>query len=187
MESPVRKRAKIGQTKARAAVAGLALAFFVIAGGAVAQAPSDNGELDLINAPIWSDPNTGIAMGGYDPISYFLGGKPAVGRPEYEMVWGGVAWWFQNEGNREAFAGAPEVYAPRFGGHGVVSMARDVFAPGKPEVWEIWEGQLYFFRSPVNREIWSRDKERITRKAMDVWKTHLENLKPELAIGDKKP
>jgi len=58
---------------------------------------------------------------------------------------GGATWRFQNEGKRSVFAGAPEIYAPRFGGHNPMAVARGAATPGHPELWLIAEQRLYLF------------------------------------------
>src|ERR687897_3752699 len=60
---------------------------------------------------------SGVALDGFDPVSYFLGNGPKPGLPEHELVWGGVAWRFASAANREAFRRDPDAYAPRFGGY----------------------------------------------------------------------
>ncbi len=32
----------------------------------------------------------GLALRGYDPVAYFIDGKPVEGSPAYEWEWGGV-------------------------------------------------------------------------------------------------
>ena len=51
---------------------------------------------------------TGLAIDGFDPVAYFVDALPKQGRAELELRSGGATWRFQNEGNRSAFAGAPE-------------------------------------------------------------------------------
>src|SRR6266852_5807751 len=60
---------------------------------------------------------TGLAIDGFDPVAYFVEAAPKEGRAELEFRSGGATWRFLNEGNRSAFAAAPEVYTPRFGGY----------------------------------------------------------------------
>lgn len=154
-----------GQIRAGCAVLAIVLPVVL----SIRPAGAEDTQISLINAPIWTDINTGIAMSGYDPVSYFLPGGPTVGTARYETVWGGVAWWFASEANCEAFKEAPFVYAPRFGGHGVLTMARATIVPGRPDIWDIWQGQLYLFNTEVNREIWRRDQMRINENAVEVW------------------
>jgi YHS domain-containing protein len=73
---------------------------------------------------ITTDPLTGIAIGGMDPVSYFTEPAPLPGKPEFEFYWMGAPWLFANEANFEIFKRHPEIYAPQYGGHGAMSMAR---------------------------------------------------------------
>src|ERR1700690_3030256 len=43
---------------------------------------------------------SGMAIEGYDPVAYFVDGRPMLGVPEFEAAQAGVAWRFRNEGNR---------------------------------------------------------------------------------------
>ncbi len=92
------------------------------------------------------DAFTGLAIDGFDPVAYFVGGEPRQGRRDYETVWAGAVWRFANEGNRDAFAAAPGIYAPRFGGHCAASAAEGQVARGDPLSWTIAGGRLLFFR-----------------------------------------
>ena len=71
--------------------------------------------------PLVVNPNTGLALSGFDPVAYFTDGKPQFGRPELEFRNNGAVWRFRNEGDRAAFADHPEVYMPRFGGYDPVA------------------------------------------------------------------
>lgn len=93
------------------------------------------------------DRHTGVAIYGFDPVSYFTDGSPQEGRAELEMNHGGVAWRFRNEGNRAAFADHPEIYMPRYGGHDPVAIGRGIARPGHPEFWAIHDKKLFLFYS----------------------------------------
>lgn len=148
-------------------------------------AAEGNGQLDLLSSDIWVDDYTGLAIAGRDPVSYFTATGPADGSPGHELVWGGAAWRFVNEGNLEAFRAAPGIYAPRFGGHAVLALARRAAIPGEPDIWEIWNGQLYLFHSPVDRQIWRSDRSGITRKAVRAWRERLARRQPDLVVEDE--
>jgi hypothetical protein len=74
-----------------------------------------------------------------------------------ELRSGGAVWRFRNEGNRAAFAGAPTVYAPCFGGHDPMAVARGAATPGHPGLWLIAEQRLYLFYSAEARSAFARD------------------------------
>jgi hypothetical protein len=93
------------------------------------------------------DRNTGLAIYGFDPVSYFTDGEAGIGRAELELNHGGAAWRFRNEGNRAAFAEHPEIYMPRYGGYDPVGIGRGVARPGHPDFWAIHDKKLFLFFS----------------------------------------
>jgi hypothetical protein len=103
------------------------------------------------------NPYTGLAIDGYDPVSYFVDGEPKQGRAELELRSEGATWRFHNEGNRAAFAAAPDNYAPRFGGYDPLGVARGVATAGHPALWLIVQNRLYLFYSTEARTRFSRD------------------------------
>lgn len=113
--------------------------------------------------------HTGLAIDGFDPVAYFVEGAPREGRPELELRAGGATWRFRNEGNRAAFAAAPEVYSPRFGGHDPTSVARGGSASGHPALWVIVGERLYLFHSTEGRAAFARDPEAAIDAAERNW------------------
>jgi YHS domain-containing protein len=113
--------------------------------------------------------NTGLAIDGFDPVSYFVDGKPRLGRPDFEVRYGGASWRFANEGNMAAFAADPEVYAPRFGGHDPLAILRGAAAPGHPALWVIEERHLYLFYSKEARDSFVSDPENVVEAAERQW------------------
>lgn len=101
---------------------------------------------------IVTDPLTGVAIEGYDPVSYFTEPEPKQGLPDYEFIWGGVPWYFANAANRDVFMRAPDVYAPQYGGHCTMSLARGYLSDGKPAIYAVRDGRLHLFYSAANRE-----------------------------------
>lgn len=97
------------------------------------------------------DPLSGVALDGYDAISYFTEEEPLSGRPEFEYYWLGVPWYFSSAANLEVFSRAPEVYAPQFGGHAAMSLARGFMSDGNPLIYAVLNNRLYLFYSFGNR------------------------------------
>lgn len=115
------------------------------------------------------NPETGLAISGFDPVAYFTDGKAIFGRPEIELKLDGVVWRFNNEGNRGAFAGHPEVYAPRFGGYDPVAIGNDRSVPGHPLFWVVVGQRLYLFYSEKTRAAFLADPGRIIDTAERKW------------------
>jgi YHS domain-containing protein len=102
--------------------------------------------------PIVTDPLSGVAVEGYDPVSYFIGPEPVPGLPAYEYEWQGVPWYFASAANRDVFKRNPEVYAPQFGGHCAMGVARGHLSEGRPGIYLVEGARLYLFYSAGNRE-----------------------------------
>jgi YHS domain-containing protein len=124
---------------------------------------------DGLVTTIVTDPLTGIAIDGYDPVSYFTDAEPAQGLPDYEYDWGGVPWYFESAANRDVFMRNPEVYAPQYGGHCLMSLSRGFLSDGQPRLYAIDGLKLYFFYSTANRDAFLLSREEAIRQATANW------------------
>jgi len=113
------------------------------------------------------DPITGYAIGGHDPVSYFVDGLPRKGERTHEYKWGGSAWIFVNEGNMAAFARDPEAYAPLFAGCGGYALSEGFATAGNPFIYAVVEGRLVLFHSVVNRFLFVVNSSNLTRAASE--------------------
>jgi len=86
------------QQRKRPFLTGLAL--FIALGTGIFAPQGINAATD---SQLTVNPETGIAISGFDPVSYFTDGKALFGRPEFELNKDGAVWRFSNEGNRGAF------------------------------------------------------------------------------------
>ena len=143
-----------------------ALAFLVAVSG-VAAAPATV-----------TDPETGLAINGFDPVTYFTDATPRPGRPDMEYRRNGVIWRFRNEGNRAAFQQDPEVYTPMFGGYDPVAVARGIATPGHPQIWLITGERLYLFYDAQARRQFSATPEASLVKAERKWPEVLLTISP---------
>ena len=123
------------------------------------------------------DRHSGLAILGFDPIAYFTDGEALPGKGEFEQAYAGAVWRFCNEGNLAAFASAPQIYVPQFGGYDPTGVARGVPVPGNPRFWLIWNERLYLFYSSETKDAFARDSEGILTTAIQGWKV----LQPKLA------
>ena len=148
----------------------LAFVLPLLAGGpGPAQAQS------IINE-IVTDPLTGIALDGMDPVSYFTEPRPLLGRGDFEYVWHGVPWHFATAANRDVFERAPDIYAPQFGGHGAMSMARGFVSDADPLIYTVFKQRLYLFYSAGNREAFLLAPDAAATKGAANWVTLAKTL-----------
>jgi hypothetical protein len=116
-----------------------------------------------------ADPQSGIALYGFDPVAYFTEGQPTPGAADFEYRYAGVSWRFRNAGNRAAFATNPEIYAPRFGGYDPLGVARGVATPGHPRLWVRRDDRIYLFQREETRAAFIADPAAAVAAADGRW------------------
>jgi hypothetical protein len=119
-----------------------------------------------------------LAIDGYDPVAFFTDGKPVQGSADLELRKGGVIWRFTNVGNRAAFAAAPNVYMPQYGGYDPVGVARGLAVAGSPSVWMIQGQRLFLFYDNARRQKFANDPSRVTASADRKWPDVQRTLTP---------
>ena len=112
---------------------------------------------------------SGVAIEGYDPVAYFVDGRPAMGLPDFEASEAGAVWRFRNEGNRASFVAHPDIYGPQYGGYDPIDLARGVTYAGNPRFWLISGERLYLFGREQNRDTFAADPARVLREANARW------------------
>ncbi len=115
------------------------------------------------------NPTTGLALGGNDPVSYFVDPKPRPGSPDLEYGFSGGYWRFANEGNLAAFKADPDAYVPRYGGYGALAIAQGSIAPGNPEIYVVRGKRLYLFYTPTARTIWLMNADTFISQGEEHW------------------
>lgn len=112
----------------------------------------------------------GVAIKGFDPVAYFVEGKPRQGASNFTVEWQGAIWRFANAQHRDAFKATPEQFAPQFGGYCAWAVSQNYTASTDPEnAWKIVNGKLYL---NYNREIqkkWELDVPGNIAKAEANW------------------
>ena len=124
------------------------------------------------------DPNSGLAIYGYDPVAYFTDSAAKMGRSDLELKHAGAAWRFHNESNRDAFARDPDVYMPQYGGHDPVAITGNVARAGHPEFWAIYNDRLFLFYSDDARKQFNADPAHMALQAEVNWPHVSQTLSP---------
>lgn len=112
---------------------------------------------------------SGVALGGYDPVSYFRQQEAARGNPEYRHRYNGSTWHFSNELHRDLFAEDPRQYAPQYGGFCAYAITQGQLVPVDPYAWTIHEGKLYLNYSTRVRAAWRANLDRYLEAAAENW------------------
>ena len=124
------------------------------------------------------DRSSGIAIGGFDPVAYFIDGVAMPGKGDFEASFAGAVWRFRNEGNRGAFLADPDTYLPRFGGYDPTGVARGAAVPGDPRLWLVQGRRLYLFYRAEARDLFAGDAEAVIAAADLRWPSVQRTLSP---------
>ena len=126
-------------------------------------------EASVTNELVVADQRAGIALYGFDPVSYFVDGAARAGSDDHELAFRGMTWRFRNEANRTAFREQPDSYVPRFGGYDPIRLARGVPVAGHPVLFVVYDGQLFLFHQPESREKFLAVPEASIEAARSAW------------------
>ena len=128
----------------------------------------------LLAAAVRADAGTvyterGLAIGGADPIAYFEGRGPIVGRPDLTVTWQGAIWQFISEAHRATFLAEPDRWAPSYGGYCAFSMSRGRASASSIALWAVVDEHLYLFQSEAARDRFLRDQDLTIHLADEAW------------------
>lgn len=110
----------------------------------------------------------GIALNGYDVVSY-LSGHAERGRQEFSAEHGGTIWRFATVEHRDLFTKDPERYLPEYGGFCAYSVGKGYPATADPSVFTIDDGKLYLFFDQAVRAVWQQERKRLIARADQNW------------------
>ncbi|KSV75889.1 hypothetical protein N185_15705 [Sinorhizobium sp. GW3] len=111
----------------------------------------------------------GIAINGYDAVSYFVDNKAVKGSSEFNVQYKGATFYFSSLKNREIFAGDPVRYTPQYGGYCAYGTADGHKATTEPDAFTIVDGKLYLNYNADILKTWRADTLGYIRKADANW------------------
>lgn len=122
----------------------------------------------------------GVAMRGYDPVSYFSKSGPGKGTARFTATHEGATYWFASAPNRDAFKSAPAKYAPAFGGFCAMGVALEKKLDGDPLLWHVEDGKLYLNVQKAVQTRFLEDVKGNVSKANVNWPTLRNKVPKEL-------
>ena len=113
----------------------------------------------------------GVAVQGYDVVSYFEINKAEQGKSEINAQYNKATYFFFSEKNKALFLKKPAKYAPQFGGYCAYGVSENHTSPTDPQAFTIVDNKLYLNYNLKVKELWSKDREERIVKANENWKT----------------
>lgn len=117
--------------------------------------------------------SNGVALAGYDLVSYFQGDAPLKGSSKYSVKVDDALYYFNNESNKNAYLKNPSAYKVVYGGwcaYAIGANAKKVEVD--PLTFKIINGQLHlyynkYFTNTLDK--WNADEESLKMKADKNW------------------
>ncbi len=115
----------------------------------------------------------GLAIKGYDPVSYFTNKKAQEGKKDITLTTEGITYRFATTQDRDLFKASPAKYQPQYGGWCAYAMG----ATGEkvdidPGTFKLLDGKLYLFYNKFfnnTKKTWDKDEANLKRKADANW------------------
>ncbi len=119
---------------------------------------------------------SGIAIGGYDVVSYFTTGNPVKGQNKFKTKFGSGTYLFSTADNKKMFDENPSIYLPQFDGYCALAVSYGKKISIDPETFKIVNDKLYLFyhsksiiREVNSLETWNKNEPKLLKKADQLW------------------
>jgi len=113
-----------------------------------------------------------LSISGYDPVPYFIDGKPVQGKTDFEYLWHKLRWRFASGEHRESFAKDPDRYTPQYDGYCAMGVAAGEAGHKDtvdPEAWAIVDGKLYLTHMRQGMDAWRQNPAEYIKQADGNW------------------
>ncbi len=110
----------------------------------------------------------GVAIGGYDLVSYRQDGGPLVGSKAFATSYDGLNYWFVTAANRTSFLDEPELYLPEYNGFCAITLALGRVTCPQYDNFKIEADRLLLFEVTGftnGRTLWNSDPADFRNKA----------------------
>lgn len=114
-----------------------------------------------------------VALGGYDPVSYFTAEAPVKGQQTIASRYQGATYRFATADNRHMFAANPAKYVPAYGGWCAAAMVKGEKVAADPKNHKVTAGRLFLFNKDVPQDAlsaWDKADGEAIGKADAAWK-----------------
>lgn len=98
-----------------------------------------------------------LAIHGYDPVGYFVEGRPVKGVASIAYDFDDSRYHFSSAKSRELFAADPSRYVPQFGGLCTAGLADGRIVESDPTAFVVRDGKLYLFQAAKGVERVEKD------------------------------
>lgn len=115
------------------------------------------------------DSATEPAIGGHDPVAYFIDGKPVKGDAAHKASFAGKTYYFTSEESKKKFEQDPEKYVPQYDSLCTTALG-GMYGnrlPPDPSVFEVRENRLYLFSSERAKKAYEKNPGNYIKQATE--------------------
>jgi YHS domain-containing protein len=112
----------------------------------------------------------GVAIEGYDPVSYFKQSKAVKGSPAHQSVYEGAKFYFASASDKKEFDKNPTHYVPTYGGYCANALRKGKLVHGDPNVFYVYKGKLYFCSTKSAAQEFQKDIDKHLIETDDNWR-----------------
>ena len=135
------------------------------------------GSVSLTQSQNFYTNEDGVAIKGYDVVSYHTTHEAVKGKKKHATDYQGATFYFTSEAHKEAFEKHPDRYLPEFGGYCAYAVgAKNKKVPADPETFKFRDGELYLFFNGVMNDKkmntllpWIKNEEDLAAQAHRNW------------------
>ena len=106
---------------------------------------AETGASEALRKKSWLLGDNGLALQGYDPLSYFDAKGPVKGDKKHASTFRGVTYWFATDENRKKFDAEPQKWEPPYGGWCAFAVIDGDKVEVDPTNFEVIDGKVYLF------------------------------------------
>lgn len=114
-------------------------------------------------------PSPGLAVHGYDVVSFFTDSKPMQGEAAFAVVHNEATYRFASKAHLDMFKASPAKYEPAFGGFCAYGVSVNAKFDGDPRFWQIVDGKLYLNLDQGIADAFKKDAAGAIKKAEANW------------------
>lgn len=119
----------------------------------------------------------GVAVQGYDVISYYTSTTPKKGNKQFSFTYKGITYYFESAATQSIFKANPEKWEPAYGGWCAYAMGNTgEKVEVNPETFKIINNRLYLFYNAYFSNTlpkWNKDETNLKLKADNNWTNFL--------------
>ena len=148
----------------------------------------DEQQSDTLRRRYFNVDKSGLALQGWDPVSYLAEGGPKKGDAKHQSTFKGVTYRFASAANKKTFDADPGRYEPTYGGWCAWAILDDDLVEIDPRNHAVIDGRVYLFykgfwgnaKNDWDKKVKKETAPKVVTSADRHWKTLVDKERARL-------